>query len=95
MTAELKNSLGEKTEYDLAYSKDLLFPIERSKNRETLNLSASLPFHGEDLWTCYELSWLNSKGKPQVGIAYFHFSASSPFMIESKSFKLYLNSMNH
>jgi len=87
--------LGKETEYDQVYSPDILFPIERMGNRQTINISDELPFHGKDVWTCYELSWLNSKGKPQVGIAYFSFCAESPFMVESKSFKLYLNSFNH
>jgi 7-cyano-7-deazaguanine reductase len=90
-----QSQLGKDTEYDQAYSPEILFPLDRKQNRESLNLSSELPFQGEDKWTCYELSWLSSKGKPQVAIAYFSIPCDSPFMIESKSFKLYLNSLNH
>jgi len=95
MTEANQSQLGKGTEYDQAYSPDLLFPLARSHNRASLKLGPTLPFKGEDLWTCYELSWLDSSGKPQVGIAYFRFPANSPYMIESKSFKLYLNAINH
>lgn len=95
MTDAHQSQLGKGTEYDQAYSSDILFPLDRKQNRESLALSTELPFVGEDKWTCYELSWLNSKGKPQAAIAYFSIPCDSPFMIESKSFKLYLNSLNH
>jgi len=95
MTDAQHSLLGKETRYDQSYSSEILFPLSRSDNRDLLNLKGALPFHGEDLWTCYELSWLDSKGKPNVGIAYFAFPANSPFMIESKSFKLYLNAINH
>lgn len=95
MTDASKSSLGKDTNYFNKYSPSLLFPLERSQNRLALNITTELPFHGEDVWTGYELSWLNSKGKPLVAIADFHFPANSEFMIESKSFKLYLNSLNH
>lgn len=94
MTDAHQSQLGKGTEYDQSYSPDILFPLDRKQNRESLALGAELPFHGEDLWTCYELSWLNSKGKPQAAIGYFSIPCDSPFMIESKSFKLYLNSYN-
>jgi len=97
MTEAHDSQLGKDTVYDSPYNPELLFPLSREQNRASLNLSSSksLPFHGEDLWTCYELSWLDLRGKPCVGIAYFRIPADSPFMIESKSFKLYLNSLNH
>jgi len=95
MTDASKSLLGKETDYSQTYSPALIFPLDRKQNRESLNLSASLPFHGEDIWTGYELSWLNLKGKPVVSIADFHFPADSTCMIESKSFKLYLNSLNH
>lgn len=97
MTEAHDSQLGKETVYDSPYDPKLLFPLSREQNRASLNLSSSraLPFHGEDLWTCYELSWLDLRGKPCVGIAYFRIPADSPFMIESKSFKLYLNSLNH
>jgi 7-cyano-7-deazaguanine reductase len=95
MTDASKSLLGKETDYSRSYTPTLLFPLHRKQNRESLTLSSALPFHGEDIWTGYELSWLNLKGKPVVSIADFHFPADSICMIESKSFKLYLNSLNH
>lgn len=60
--------------------------------REKLGITGSLPFFGLDFWNAYELSWLNLRGKPQVGIMNFSVSADSPNIVESKSLKLYLNS---
>lgn len=85
------NPLGRQTDYPDRYDPRLLFPIARAGNRESLTITA---WHGVDIWTGYELSWLNPKGVPQVGIAEFSIPATSPNLIESKSFKLYLNSLN-
>jgi len=87
-------SLGKQTEYQAEYNPTLLQAVPRSLNRDDLNLADDLPFYGEDLWTGYELSWLNDKGKPIVAIAEFRVPATSPNLVESKSFKLYLNSFN-
>lgn len=89
-----QSPLGKIQSYCQQYNPDLLFPIARDENRQQLGLNAKLPFHGADVWTAYELSWLNPKGKPMVAIAEFSFPASSPNIVESKSFKLYLNSFN-
>ena len=87
--------LGKKVAYHEYYDPSLLFPISRQTKRAELGLAEhTLPFSGVDIWTSFELSWLNAKGKPQVGIATFHIPADSPNLIESKSFKLYLNSYN-
>lgn len=87
--------LGQSVAYASQYDPSLLFPIARSHNRAALNLNAgSLPFTGVDLWNAYELSWLDAKGKPRVAMATFSVPADSPNIIESKSFKLYLNSFN-
>jgi len=86
--------LGQHVDYPSQYDASLLFPIARSHNRASLPLSATLPFAGVDIWNAYELSWLDSKGKPQIGMATFTVPADSPNIIESKSFKLYLNSFN-
>lgn len=93
---ELKGALlGQQTEYKDSYDASLLFPIARKLNRDDLNIDENaLPFKGEDTWTGYELSWLNRKGKPVVAVAEFIFPATSSHIIESKSFKLYLNSFN-
>ncbi|MDW6092290.1 NADPH-dependent 7-cyano-7-deazaguanine reductase QueF [Vibrio rhizosphaerae] len=90
--ADLK--LGQQTVYASHYDPSLLQAVPRSLNRDELQLAAPLPFQGCDLWTLYELSWLNAKGLPQVAIGYVSIPATSPNLIESKSFKLYLNSLN-
>ncbi|WP_125563522.1 NADPH-dependent 7-cyano-7-deazaguanine reductase QueF [Pseudoalteromonas rubra] len=93
---ELKASvLGKTTEYASQYEPSLLHPIARKLNRDQIAVDEqALPFFGEDIWHGYELSWLNTKGKPQVAIARFVFPCQNSHIIESKSFKLYLNSFN-
>lgn len=88
--------LGHRVAYPAEYDPSLLFAIPRAGNRAALGLAAgsALPFHGADIWTAYELSWLNAKGKPQVAMAVFTVPADTPNLVESKSFKLYLNSFN-
>jgi len=88
--------LGARSDYPRHYDASLLFPIPRALGRAELGLAdgASLPFHGVDLWNAYELSWLDARGKPQVALGEFRVSAQSPNLVESKSFKLYLNSFN-
>ena len=77
------------------YAPELLFPIERQLKRDELGIAAgALPFVGEDLWNAYELSWLDARGKPVVALGEFRVPATSPRLIESKSFKLYLNAFN-
>ncbi|QFI40052.1 NADPH-dependent 7-cyano-7-deazaguanine reductase QueF [Moritella marina ATCC 15381] len=93
-TALDKLNLGQKTEYISQYQPSLLQPVPRQLNRDDLALSDQLPFTGCDLWNLYELSWLNSKGKPIVAVAEVKVCATSVNLIESKSFKLYLNSFN-
>ncbi|SHH61811.1 NADPH-dependent 7-cyano-7-deazaguanine reductase QueF [Massilia sp. CF038] len=92
-TADL-SPLGKTSAYQTQYAPDLLFPIPRQQKRDELKLSGTLPFFGVDIWNAYELSWLNMRGKPQVAIATISAPADSPNIIESKSFKLYLNSFN-
>src|SRR5574343_1056718 len=87
--------LGKATAYQSRYAPELLYPIPRQLKRSEIGIAAAaLPFVGEDLWNAYELSWLNPKGKPEVAVAQFRVPADSPNLIESKSFKLYLNSLN-
>ena len=87
--------LGKSTEYVSQYAPTLLYPIPRAPKWAELGLDGrDLPFRGVDVWTCYELSWLLPSGKPVVAIAEFAIPADSPNIIESKSFKLYLNSLN-
>jgi 7-cyano-7-deazaguanine reductase len=87
--------LGKISDNPSQYSPALLFPISRNENRMALGINGSLPFFGVDIWNAYELSWLNLKGKPQIAIASFVVPANSPNIIESKSWKLYLNSLNN
>ena len=87
-------ALGKDTLYPSEYDSSLLAPIPRSMSRAQLFTSEALPFIGADIWTGYELSWLNERGVPKVAIAEFVFPCDSPNIIESKSFKYYLNSLN-
>ena len=88
-------SLGQVTEYKCQYDASLLQGVPRALNRDELKLKADeLPFVGCDLWNIYELSWLNSKGKPVVATGVVKVPFDSEHLIESKSFKLYLNSFN-
>ena len=87
--------LGQKTEYASKYDRTLLQPVPRALNRDGLGITQNQPFTiGADIWTAYEISWLNEKGLPQVAIADIYLNYQSQNLIESKSFKLYLNSFN-
>lgn len=86
--------LGQAVAYASRYDPKLLFAIPRAQGRAELGLGGELPFHGVDIWNAYELSWLDARGKPQVALAEFRVPATSPAIVESKSFKLYLNSFN-
>lgn len=86
--------LGKQSAYLTEYAPSLLFPIARQQKRDEIGITGTLPFFGVDIWNAYEISWLNLRGKPQVAIATFTVPADSPNIIESKSFKLYLNSFN-
>jgi 7-cyano-7-deazaguanine reductase len=87
--------LGKASEYIATYTPSLLFPIPRAPKWAELGLTAeTLPYQGVDFWNCFELSWLLPSGKPVVAMGEFAIPADSPHIIESKSFKLYLNSLN-
>lgn len=86
--------LGKATVYKSEYDPTLLCPVPRRLKRDELGLTEPLPFHGGDIWNAYEMSWLSPKGKPVVAMGEFRIPCASPFLIESKSFKLYLNSFN-
>ncbi len=87
--------LGQATEYAEKYDPRLLQAVPRRLNRDELGITAQQPFSvGADIWTAYEISWLNEKGVPQVAIADVEIDYRSENLIESKSFKLYLNSFN-
>ncbi len=86
--------LGKTTEYETQYNPNLLFVIPRAEMRQSIGIANALPFHGIDIWDAYEISWLNSKGKPLAAIGEFLFPCTSAALVESKSLKLYLNSFN-
>ncbi|ALD89598.1 7-cyano-7-deazaguanine reductase [Cupriavidus gilardii CR3] len=96
MTVPEHSPLGKVSAYKTEYDASLLFPIPRAPKRAEIGLpeGRAVPFFGVDIWNAYELSWLNPKGKPQVALASFIIPADTPNIIESKSFKLYLNSFN-
>ncbi len=93
-TPEL-SQLGKASAYVDQYDASLLFPLPRQTKRDEIGITGSLPFLGADLWTAFELSWLNLRGKPQVALAHFTVPCESTHIVESKSFKLYLNSFNN
>jgi 7-cyano-7-deazaguanine reductase len=84
--------LGKATGYPDRYDPALLFSIARSEQRKAIGLSGALPFRGLDLWTAYEITWLDERGKPQLAVGSFGVPADSPSIVESKSLKLYLGS---
>ena len=86
--------LGKKSSYPDQYDPKLLCPLPRADKRRQIGITDQLPFQGMDIWHAYEISWLNAQGKPKVAIGRFIFDASSKYIIESKSLKLYLNSFN-
>ena len=90
-----KSELGKKSEYDPQYNPNKLFPIQRKDKRDEIGIPDNLPFFGFDLWNHYEVSWLNDKGKPVVAVAEIQYGCETPYIIESKSMKLYFNSFNN
>ena len=91
MSTPEHSPLGRDTVYADRYDASLLFPIPRADKRAEIGVAETLPFHGVDIWNAYELSWLGEHGQPRVAMAEFRMPATSPNLIESKSFKLYLN----
>jgi len=93
--APATSPLGREVSTPQEYDPRLLFPIPRAHGRSALGLNqAALPFVGHDRWQAYELGWLDARGKPVAATATLTVPAASPFLIESKSLKLYLNSLN-
>ena len=95
MNSPEQSQLGKTSAYIDQYDKTLLFPIPRAGKRTEIGITAGAPFLGADMWTAFELSWLNLRGKPQVALAHFTIPCETPNIVESKSFKLYLNSFNN
>ena len=94
MSTPEQSPLGKTVAYVDQDDPSLLFPLPRQPKRDEIGITGSLPFMGADLWTGYELSWLNLRGKPQVALLQVNIPCETPNIIESKSFKLYLNSFN-
>ncbi len=92
-----QSQLGQTSIYPTGYDASLLFPISRMPKRLEIGIKnhAECIFFGADLWTAFEVSWLNSKRKPQIAIANIVVPCNSPNIIESKSLKLYLNGINN
>lgn len=91
-----ESELGKKSDYETTYNPNRLYPILRAAKRQEIGINPNqLPFYGVDCWNHYEVSWLNDKGKPMVGIAEIIYDCCSPKIIESKSLKLYFNSFNN
>jgi len=86
--------LGQTTVYVETYTPELLFPIARAGVRHKIGITHALPFDGVDIWNGYEISWLNLKGKPEIALGEFYIPCTSSHLVESKSLKLYLNSLN-
>ncbi|ROZ72735.1 NADPH-dependent 7-cyano-7-deazaguanine reductase QueF [Ramlibacter sp. WS9] len=95
MNTPEQSQLGKPAPYIDHYDASLLFPISRQPKRVELGLHGAVPFFGADLWTAFELSWLTPRGKPQVAIVHVTVPCETPNIVESKSFKLYLNSFTN
>ncbi|MGE4241994.1 NADPH-dependent 7-cyano-7-deazaguanine reductase QueF [Ramlibacter sp.] len=95
MNTPENSGLGKSAAYTDHYDASLLYPMSRLPKREELGLHGKLPFFGADLWTAFELSWLNRRGKPQVAIAHLTVPCETPNIVESKSMKLYLGSFTN
>ncbi len=96
MNTPEQSQLGKVSAYIDQYDASLLFPIPRAAKRAEIGVApGAAPFFGADLWTAFELSWLTPRGKPQVALAHITVPCETANIVESKSFKLYLNSFNN
>ena len=95
MNSPQQSQLGKPTPYADQYDASLLFPMARADKRAEIGIDGVAPFFGADMWTAFELSWLNLRGKPQLAIAHFTVPCETRNIVESKSLKLYLNSFNN
>ena len=92
MSSPEASKLGRSVEWPQSPAPEVLFPIPRATQRQHLGIGEQLPFSGVDVWNAWELSWLDPRGKPALAIAELRVPCSSPYLIESKSLKLYLGS---
>ena len=91
---ETHGILGQSTHYPKTYAPDMLYPIPRALGRANLALPADALSIGMDWWQVFEMSWLNLHGISQVAMARLAIPATSDYIVESKSLKLYFNSLN-
>lgn len=91
MSARL-GPLGQATGYPDRYDPSLLFAVSRAPQREEIGIRDALPFTGADVWTAYEHTWLDAGGKPRIAMLSLEVPIDSPYIVESKSVKLYLGS---
>ncbi|RZI71221.1 MAG: NADPH-dependent 7-cyano-7-deazaguanine reductase QueF [Variovorax sp.] len=89
------SQLGKEVPYPDHYDPALLYPLARAPKRQELGLTGALPFFGADLWTAFEISWLNTRGKPQLAIGHFTVPCETSNIVESKSLKLYLGGFSN
>ena len=95
MNSPDQSLLGKVVGYADQYDASLLYPLARAAQRAEIGINGQPVFLGADVWTAYELSWLNLRGKPQVAIGRFIVPCETTHLVESKSLKLYLNSFNN
>jgi len=95
MNSPDQSLLGKTVGYADQYDASLLYPLPRATQRADIGVHGQPVFLGADVWTAYELSWLNVRGKPQVAMGRFIVPCESTHLVESKSLKLYLNSLNN
>lgn len=91
---ETHGILGQSTSYPKTYAPDILYPIPRALGRAKLALPTDALSIGMDWWQVFEMSWLNLHGISQVAMARLAIPATSDYIVESKSLKLYFNSLN-
>ncbi len=95
MNSPDQSLLGKTVGYADQYDASLLYPLARAAQRAEIGITGGPVFLGADVWTAYELSWLNQRGKPQVAMGRLIVPCESTHLVESKSLKLYLNSLNN
>jgi len=95
MNSPAQSQLGKIASYADQYDPTLLYPLPRAAQRMEIGVKGAPIFVGADLWTAYELSWLNLRGKPQVALGRLVVPCESTHLVESKSLKLYFNSFNN
>lgn len=87
--------LGKKSPMSEQYDKTLLVAVSRDENRKNYGMkNDELPFDGYDVWNAYEFSTLTKSGLPVTKLLKLKYSSKSPYIVESKSLKLYFNSFN-